>query len=218
MHTWKFGHLVLVALSTFVTTFGALWVWMSGSPNTLNMPKSLAIVLVAAFAAQSVMWLIGLGCTRYLQLQNGSLRNAIDSMSQGLCMFDASERLIVSNKQYHEMYGLTADDVRPGSMLSDVLVRRVAKGTFHRDPEQYRKDFLASVRQGRTIEHEVKSTNGRVLLVKNHPVKAGAGSARTRTSPSDARPSSSEQACSSRRNVELLLNTRSQISASAWKS
>ena len=173
MHTWKFGQLVLVALSTFVTTFGALWVWMSGSPNTLNMPKSLAIVLVAAFAAQSVMWLIGLGCTRYLQLQNGSLRNAIDSMSQGLCMFDASERLIVSNKQYHEMYGLTADDVRPGSMLSDVLVRRVAKGTFHRDPEQYRKDFLASVRQGRTIEHEVKSTNGRVLLVKNHPVKGG---------------------------------------------
>ena len=96
MHTWKFGQLVLVALSTFVTTFGALWVWMSGAPNTLNMPKSLAIVLVAAFAAQSVMWLIGLGGTRYLQLQNGSLRNAIDSMSQGLCMFDASEQLIVS--------------------------------------------------------------------------------------------------------------------------
>src|SRR3974390_2558009 len=173
MHTWKFGQLVLVALSTFVTTFGALWVWMSGSPNTLSMPKSLAIVLVAAFAAQSVMWLIGLRGTRYLQLQNGSLRHAIDSMSQGLCMFDASGRLIVSNKQYHEMYGLTADDVRPGSMLSDVLVRRGAKGTFNSDPEKNRKDFLASVRQGRTIEHEVKSTNGRVLLVKNHPVNGG---------------------------------------------
>src|SRR6516165_8453648 len=217
MHTWKFGQLVLVALSTFVATFGALWVWMSGSPNTLNMPKSLAIAFVAAFAAQSVMWLIGLGGTRYLQLQNGSLRNAIDSMSQGLCMFDASERLIVSNKQYYEMYGLTADDVRPGSMLSDVLVRRVAKGTFHRDPEQYRKDFLASVSQGRTIEHEVSPLMDVSSSSRTIRSKAGAGSARTRTSPSDARPSSSEQACSSRRNVELLWNTRSQISASAWK-
>jgi methyl-accepting chemotaxis protein len=54
-----------------------------------------------------------------------------------------------------------------------VLARRVAKGTFNRDPHQYRKDFVTAVKQGRTIEHEVKSRAGRLLLVKNHPMKGG---------------------------------------------
>ena len=71
------------------------------------------------------------------------------------------------------MYGLTSDDVKPGSTLSEVLARRVAKGTFSRDPHQYRKEFLTAVAQGRTIEHEVKSTGGRLLMVINHPMKGG---------------------------------------------
>jgi methyl-accepting chemotaxis protein len=54
-----------------------------------------------------------------------------------------------------------------------VLARRVAKGTFNRDPHQYRKDFVSAVRQGRTIEHEVRSKGGRFLLVKNHPMQGG---------------------------------------------
>jgi methyl-accepting chemotaxis protein len=48
----------------------------------------------------------------------------------------------------------------------------VAKGTFSRDPHQYREEFLAKVRQGRTITHEVKSRD-RLLLVTNHPMKDG---------------------------------------------
>jgi methyl-accepting chemotaxis protein len=57
--------------------------------------------------------------------------------------------------------------------LSEVLMKRVAKGTFSRDPHQYRKEFLTAVRQGRTIVHEVKSAGGRLLLVTNHPMKGG---------------------------------------------
>jgi methyl-accepting chemotaxis protein len=88
-------------------------------------------------------------------------------------MFDASERLVVCNAQYYKMYELTPADVKPGSTLSEVLAKRVAKGTFSRDPEQYRKEFLASVAKGNTIVHEVKSAGGRLLLVTNHPMKGG---------------------------------------------
>ena len=101
------------------------------------------------------------------------MRTAIDSMAQGLCMFDASERLVVCNAQYYKMYELTPDDVKPGSTLSDVLARRVAKGTFSRDPQAYRKEFLTAVGLGRTIVHEVKSKGGHLLLVTNHPMKGG---------------------------------------------
>ena len=52
-------------------------------------------------------------------------------------------------------------------------MKRVAKGTFSRDPHQYRKEFLTAVREGRTIVHEVKSAGGRLLLVTNHPMKGG---------------------------------------------
>jgi hypothetical protein len=88
-------------------------------------------------------------------------------------MFDRSERLVVCNTQYYEMYSLTSADVIPGSTLSEVLTKRVAKGTFSRDPHEYRKEFLSAVRLGRTIVHEVKSNNGRLLLVTNHPMQGG---------------------------------------------
>jgi methyl-accepting chemotaxis protein len=63
--------------------------------------------------------------------------------------------------------------VKPGSTLSEVLTKRVAKGTFSRDPHQYRKEFLTAVREGRTIVREVKSAGGHLLLVTNHPMKGG---------------------------------------------
>jgi methyl-accepting chemotaxis protein len=137
------------------------------------VPGIILAALAAALVAQLAMSVTHAVLTRNLRRENEQMHLAIDSMAQGLCMFDASERLVVCNTQYHEMYELTADDVRPGSTLSEVLARRVAKGTFNRDPHQYRKDFVSAVRQGRTIEHEVKSNKGRLLLVKNHPMKDG---------------------------------------------
>ena len=57
--------------------------------------------------------------------------------------------------------------------LSEVLARRVAKGTFSRNPQEYRREFLAAVARGETIVHEVKTKDGRLLLVTNHPMKGG---------------------------------------------
>jgi PAS fold len=76
---------------------------------------------------------------------------------------------VVCNSKYYEMYNLTSKDVRPGSTLVEVLERRLAKKTFARDPHEYRNEFLGSVRLGKTISHEVKSSGGRVLLVTNRP-------------------------------------------------
>jgi methyl-accepting chemotaxis protein len=137
------------------------------------VPGIILAALAAALIAQLAMSVMHAVLGRNLRRENEQMHLAIDSMAQGLCMFDAAERLVVCNTQYHEMYELTADDVKPGSTLSEVLARRVARGTFNRDPHQYRKDFVSAVRQGRTIEHEVKSNKGRLLLVKNHPMKDG---------------------------------------------
>ena len=119
------------------------------------------------------MFLAGTTVIAVLVQQKNQVRTAIDTMSQGVCMFDGSERLIICNSKYYEMYGLTAADAPPGVTLSQVLARRTAKGTFSRDPVQYRQDLLSNVRNGVTTTHEVTSSMGRQLLVMNHPVEGG---------------------------------------------
>ena len=46
---------------------------------------------------------------------------ALNNMSQGLCMFDADERLVLSNPRFAEIYGLRPDQVAPGTLMKDVM-------------------------------------------------------------------------------------------------
>jgi methyl-accepting chemotaxis protein len=169
------GLVMLAGLAAFLASFGALLIFgtsgVAAVIPTISEPVFAAIL--ALVIAQFAMNVAGVLRARHLRRANKRMRTAIDSMAQGLCMFDASERLVVCNSKYYEMYGLTSADAKPGCTLSDVLARRVAKGTFSRDPHQYRKDLLTEVSSGRTTVHEVQSTGGRLLLVMNHPMKGG---------------------------------------------
>jgi PAS domain S-box-containing protein len=164
-----------VGLATFSAGFAALIVFGTGWAGAIVLTLSTAALgaVIAALLAHIAMSLTGFLLARRLPRENEQMRTAIDSMAQGLCMFDASERLVVCNSQYFEMYGLTADDVPLGCTLSDVLTKRAAKGTFARDIHQYRKELLSEVGRGKTTVHEVQSTGGRLLLVMNHPMKGG---------------------------------------------
>lgn len=82
-----------------------------------------------------------------------------------------------------------------------MLAKRVAKGTFSRNPKEYRKEFLTAVGLGRTIVREVKSKGWHLLLVTDHPMKGTARSVPTKTSPSGDRPSCSARKCSSRKSA-----------------
>jgi diguanylate cyclase (GGDEF)-like protein/PAS domain S-box-containing protein len=46
---------------------------------------------------------------------------ALGHMHQGLCLFGADEKLVLSNIRYLEMYGLAPDALRPGMSLSEVI-------------------------------------------------------------------------------------------------
>ncbi|MGC1465872.1 MAG: PAS-domain containing protein [Pseudolabrys sp.] len=172
-HGWR--ALVLVGIASFGVSFAALDLFAVGWEAKVfrGISETLLSIILSAIVAQLAMSATSMLLARRLRRENTRMRTALDSMAQGLCMFDAAERLVVCNSQYFEMYGLTPDDVKPGSTLTDVLTRRVAKGTFSKDPVQYRKEFLTEIASGRTKVHEVKSTGGRVLLVMNHPMQGG---------------------------------------------
>ena len=56
-----------------------------------------------------------------LRETNLRLDAALDNMSQGLCLFDAGNRLMVVNRRYAQIYGLPPDAVRPGMTAQQVL-------------------------------------------------------------------------------------------------
>src|SRR4029079_5181243 len=64
---------------------------------------------------------------------------ALNNMSQGLCFFDGEQRLIVCNRRYLEIYGLTPEHVYPGMQLNAIVDLRYAAGTA---PLMKQTDYL----------------------------------------------------------------------------
>src|ERR1022692_2804797 len=99
---------------------------------------------------------------------------ALSTMSQGLVMFDSSTRLVVCNRVYLKMYGLSPDIVRPGCALSELLKQRVAAGTFFAtDPEQYISELVAGAQQETSVRKLTTLSDGRIILIINQPVVGG---------------------------------------------
>jgi diguanylate cyclase (GGDEF)-like protein/PAS domain S-box-containing protein len=52
-----------------------------------------------------------------------NLDAALSHMSHGLCLFDANERLVLSNTRFNAIYGLDSDFVKPGTSLRELLFK-----------------------------------------------------------------------------------------------
>ncbi|WP_298240514.1 EAL domain-containing protein [uncultured Bradyrhizobium sp.] len=117
------------------------------------------------------LFLIFRQVTNRLSLEKQRLDTAMDTMTQGLLMFDQDERLIVCNRRYIEMYGLSAELVKPGVHFRDVIQHRHDTGSFHGDVESYCDDILSNI--GRFQNTIVETADGRLIEIKNQPGAAG---------------------------------------------
>ena len=97
---------------------------------------------------------------------------AIANMSQGLCMFDANQQLIVCNQQYADMYGLDRDLTKPGTSLRAILERQIAIGNVQ-NPETYVESRLKSVRAKRPYQIVNRLHDGRLISVVHRPMNDG---------------------------------------------
>ena len=110
---------------------------------------------------------------RRLANQNLLLDAAVNNMIQGLCMFDAQNRLLVWNERYRSMYNIDPKRIWRGCGIRDLLDARIAAGTFPLDPARYDDDLRAAIKLGRTFIVTVELTDGRVIDVVNQPMKGG---------------------------------------------
>ena len=65
--------------------------------------------------------------------KNVQLDAALSNMVQGLCLLDADQKVVVANDRYAEIYGLAADEIKPGTPLRAILQARAIKGVDRSD-------------------------------------------------------------------------------------
>ena len=109
-----------------------------------------------------------------LSEQNRLFDAALSKMSQGLCMFDQDQRLLVCNHRYVEMYGLSGDLARRGTPFRKIVESRIANGLYNgRDGEAYLEERFASVRE--TVRHTKvhELSDGRIIAITHAPLEGG---------------------------------------------
>ena len=155
-----------LVLASYYWTSDLRFDWRAGA---------IPVIGVAAFTAlaTSVIWVS-------LYLYRGSeplpddraleLEIAINSMHQGLVMFDNSNRAVVINQSYLEMYRLSREKAKPGCTLRELLEQRAALGTFSENTEEYMARQAARGHYG-TRDRELP--DGRVISVTNRPLSGG---------------------------------------------
>ncbi len=157
---------------------------LSSSLMTASDWNPLAVAALAGFLA-------GLGTAALYRLARGGglsssrlgsdigdrgrlLDLALNNMTQGVVMFDAAGRLVVSNKRYLEIYGLSPDIVKPGAKLIDIVRHRAATGNLDRDPAQYAEELMTLMSSGKTLSFVLELTDGRSIAVVNRAIPGGA--------------------------------------------
>ena len=111
--------------------------WLSG--NVAGAIVALITVVVCAI-------IIAYRCRRHRQ----QLATALNNMTQGLCMFDGSARIVVLNQRYRDMYKLSPEIVKPGCTLRRLIQHRKETGLFTGDVEKYCREILDGVAEGKT--------------------------------------------------------------------
>jgi diguanylate cyclase (GGDEF)-like protein/PAS domain S-box-containing protein len=129
-------------------------------------------LLASAVAAAA---LINLHSKRKLRQQKVQLDTALETMSQGLCMFDADGRIVLCNDRYAMMMGLSTPSLK-GLSLLDLLIRyRNSVGEDASDAEQVFGRILADAREGKPSTKIIKTSARRTLRVNDQPMQSGGG-------------------------------------------
>jgi diguanylate cyclase (GGDEF)-like protein len=154
--------IVLVATQTLDATLAS---WRTQTKFFIIVAV-LSVVLIVA-----TLYLIFRQMTQRLSVEKQRLDTAINNMTQGLLLFDSTERLIVCNRRYIEMYGLSTNVVKPGCSFRDVIRHRHETGSLSADVDSYCDEILCGI--GQSHSSLVETSDGRLIEISNEPVASG---------------------------------------------
>jgi methyl-accepting chemotaxis protein len=168
--------LTLAIVSHHFTAMGAVDI-VADPTRTVDAsslpPTLLAIAIAGVATAILSVSLAGAFVDRRAHQQNFRLAAALDNMSQGLVMYDASARLILVNSAFLLMYGLSADEAKPGCTLRDILGQRAKAGTLTGDVERHLDRIMVDLHSGRPIDRSQQLDDGRIYAISTRPMEDG---------------------------------------------
>ena len=98
---------------------------------------------------------------------------ALNNMSQGLCMLDASLRVIVCNRRYIEMYGLSPDIVKPGISMREIMEHSCDLGIHpNTTAAKLYADYVERLREGEHTLHRHLG-DGRIIKLNHKRMEHG---------------------------------------------
>jgi diguanylate cyclase (GGDEF)-like protein/PAS domain S-box-containing protein len=109
-----------------------------------------------------------------LRETNLRLDAALDNMSQGLCLFDAQNRLEVVNRRFFEIFGLSRDKIQPGTTFRRILELSAAR---HNQGSKTATQLLAEqaelINRHDSGTHYYELSDGRVIASVYSPTSNG---------------------------------------------
>ncbi|MGB9368038.1 MAG: PAS-domain containing protein [Xanthobacteraceae bacterium] len=99
---------------------------------------------------------------------------ALASMSHGLCMVDAEQRIVLYNKRFLEMYDLSPDVAHVGMPIADLIAHSAARGNFPAAQlelvKRRRADMMARGLPFRLLR---QMSRGRTFAMDYRPIAGG---------------------------------------------
>src|SRR3569623_1397554 len=95
----------------------------------------------------------------------------LDRMEQGVCVYDADNRIVLLNRRYVELFGMSGEIVRPGTCYRDVLAHSAALGNFPASEiDGLYREHVAQIARGERFRIEQRLACGLVMALDMKPL------------------------------------------------
>ena len=155
-----------------IVVVGGIVAGLAVADPSLRESMLLGAVIILAVTA----WLLlrrAQWCQRTLTAERRQLRTAVDNIPQGLVLYDASARIVVCNRPYLDMFGLSADIARQGCTMQRLIAHRQETGSFDGDVDAFCNAIIRNVRFGKATRQITNAPGGRAIEIVNKPLPTG---------------------------------------------
>ena len=108
-----------------------------------------------------------------LESEKQRLDTALNNMTQGLVLYDASARILTFNQRYIDMYNLSTDVVKPGCHYYELIQHRKDTGSYDGDVRAFCDPIMRDVAQGKVNRCIMECNDGRAFAIVNKPLTHG---------------------------------------------
>ena len=128
---------------------------------------------LTAIAALSVLLIAGLlfvvvrKLSQQHRLEKQRLDIAVNNIPQGLVVYDKTAHVTVCNERYIEMFGLSAEVVKPGCTMQNLIYHRKKTGSFVGNVEEYCAATIKDLALGKATRQVTETPGGRAILIIN---------------------------------------------------